>query len=191
MSGVLYPWGGKFVLGAVSSPVAAVTLSEEFDFPAGKLALYGNMKTENLGVEKVVANVVSNPNIRFLVVAGNDVRGHRSGDSLVCLHREGIDSNSRVVGAKSAIPYIENLPREAIERFQRQVEIVDLIGETDFGRIMSSVDDCISRNPGPFGEPMFVEHVPKDRVKTVLNSEFSLHSSLDFNPYGIVSQVES
>ncbi|MBU0762234.1 MAG: tetrahydromethanopterin S-methyltransferase subunit A [Candidatus Altiarchaeota archaeon] len=186
----LYPWGGKFMQVNPNAPTAVVTLSEDFEVESDKIALYGNMKTENLGVEKVVANVVSNPNIRFLIVCGSEVRGHRSGDSILNLHRNGVDSNRKVIGARSAIPYIENLPSEAIERFQKQVEAVDLVGETDLNKIKEKIDECSSRSPGSFGEPMFVEHVSKENMQVVLNSDYSLHSSINFDPYGIISQLE-
>jgi len=184
-----YPWGGRFVEGRKDSCVAAVTLSEEFDLPKDRVALFGNMKTENLGVEKVVANVISNPNIRFLIVCGTEVRGHRSGESLVCLHKSGIDGNNRVVGAKSAIPFIENLPGQAIERFREQVEIINLIGVTDVKTILKAQDECIGKNPGPFGPPLVIEPITHDRVVEVLRSDFALHGKVVIDPYGVVSQA--
>jgi len=189
MSGSLYPWGGHFVPGNPKACVAVVTLSEELALPSDKVALYGGMKTENLGVEKVVANVVSNPNIRFLIVCGTEVRGHRSGDSLINLKRNGIDGNNRVIGAKSAIPFIENLPREAIERFQSQVEVVDLIDIADAYTVVKAIDDCARKNPGSFGQPLFVEQVPHDRVVAVFHSDFSLHSRIDVDLYGVISHA--
>ena len=185
----MYPWGGRFVEGNPSSCVAVVTLSEEFDLPHDKVALYGNMKTENLGVEKVVGNVISNPNIRFLIVCGTEVRGHRSGDSIVCLHRSGVDSNNRVIGARSAIPFIENLPLPAVARFQEQVRIVDLIDVSDGGRILAAIDDCLAKNPGSFGEPMVVEPIAKEKVHEVFHTEFALHSKIDVDLYGVVSEA--
>ena len=183
----LYPWGGRFREGDPKSPVAVVTLSEEYELPNAKVAIYGNMKTENLGVEKVIANIVSNPFIRFLIIAGTEVRGHRAGESLLCLHKDGLDSNNRVVGAKSAIPYIENLPLEAVERFQEQVEVVDLINVTEKQIIIEKIDECLGRNPGSFGDPMIVELIEREKVIEVINSERAIHSRIDVDLYGIVS----
>jgi tetrahydromethanopterin S-methyltransferase subunit A len=45
-------------------------------------AIKGTMKTENMGVEKIIVNVVSNPKIRFLIVCGKDEFGHYPGDCL-------------------------------------------------------------------------------------------------------------
>ncbi len=185
----LYPWGGRFTEGNPESPVAVVTLSEDMQLPVDRVALYGNMKTENLGVEKVVANVISNPNIRYVIVCGTEVRGHRSGESLVKLHENGVDANNRVVGAKSAIPYIENLPPEAIQRFREQVELVDLIGEGDVERVMSAVEEHAAEKPGPYGEPMMVEAVAKENVVEVFHTDYALHRSVDVDLYGVVSPM--
>ena len=182
-----YPWGGRFTEGNSKSPVAVVTLSEEIDFPKDSVAVYGNMKTENLGVEKVIANTCSNPYIRYLIICSADVRGHKSGESLKCIHKNGIDQNNRVIGASSAVPYIENLPQTAIERFQKQVEVIDLIGVNDVDVINSRIADCLGNNPGSFGEPLIVEQIEREKVVEVLNSSFALHSKIDIDPYGIVS----
>jgi len=186
MCDALYPWGGRFKEGDPKKCVAIVTLSEELDFDLSSLALYGNMKTENLGVEKVVANVVSNPNIRHVIVAGNEVRGHRSGESIIKLHKNGIDGNNRVIGANSAVPFIENLPREAIERFQAQVEIVDMMGVDDVAAIEARAEKC--EDPGPFGEPMIVEMIEREGVHIVGESDLALHSGIEIDSYGVITE---
>lgn len=182
----LYPWGGRFRNQDPMMPVAVVTLSEEMDFVGGPIAIYGNMKTENLGVEKVIANIVSNPNIRFLIICGSEVRGHRSGESLIKIHENGIDSNNRVIGASSAVPFIENLPKEAIERFRHQVDMVDMIGVTDRKEIFDAAKKCLSMNPGTYGEPMHVKMVEKQNEISVGGSDLALHASLEVDAYGVV-----
>jgi len=189
MEDVLYPWGGKIEAGSRVSCVAVVTLSDRMELPMERIALNGSMKTENLGVEKVVANVLSNPNIRFLIVCGSEVRGHRSGDALISLHRNGVDENRRVIGAKSAIPYIENLPLEAVERFRKQVEVIDLVGVTDAARILSALDECLRRNPGSFGEPLIVQPRAKEGKKEVVGTDFALHAKIDLDEYGVISRA--
>ena len=125
MENEYYPWGGEFTICSDNSCVAVVLLNIDYT-PSDKVAIYGPLKTENIGVEKIVANVISNPNIRFLVICGEDIRGHRSGGSLIALNKNGIDKQHRIKDAPGAIPYIENLSEEAIDRFQSQIEIVDL-----------------------------------------------------------------
>ncbi|ADP76876.1 tetrahydromethanopterin S-methyltransferase, subunit A [Methanothermus fervidus DSM 2088] len=145
---------GDYIVGDPESPVAAVTLAshiEDIPIDAGA-AIAGPCKTENLGIEKVIANIISNPNIRFLVLCGSEVQGHIVGQSMKALHKNGVDDKRKIIGAKGAIPYIENLPEEALERFQKQVEIVDLIDVEDADQIKEKVKECIEKDPGAFEE---------------------------------------
>jgi len=151
------------------------------------VAIFGPDKTENLGIEKVVANIISNPNIRFLVLCGPEVRGHMSGDTLRALYDNGIDENNRVKGARGAVPYIENISTEAIERFQQQVELVDLIDEEDVGVIEGNIKECHERDPGPFGEPFIVVRIEETKARgkgVQLEDMVAIHRSLAIDPYG-------
>lgn len=128
----LDPWPpvrGDYTLGDPSSNVAVLTLAS--DLKVRGAAISGSCKTENLGVEKVVANVISNSNIRYLLVCGVESKGHLPGNSIIALHRHGIDGRGRIIGSAGAIPFIENLSCEAIDRFRRQIEIVDRRGLVD------------------------------------------------------------
>jgi tetrahydromethanopterin S-methyltransferase subunit A len=107
-------------------------------------AIVGPCKTENLGIEKIVANIVSNPNIRFLLICGAESKGHLPGDTLLALHKNGVDGQGRIIGSRGAIPFIQNLPAEAIARFQEQVELVDRIGLEDEDSIELLVRDYSS-----------------------------------------------
>ena len=61
---------GDYVAGDPESPVAAATLAshiEQIPVDAGA-AIAGPCKTENLGIEKMISNLISNPNLRFLIL---------------------------------------------------------------------------------------------------------------------------
>ena len=150
---------GDYVTGDPESPVAAVTLTsnlEEAAVAAGA-AIAGHCHTENLGLEKVIANTISDPNIRFLIVCGAEVQGHITGASLKALHENGADPDKgEIIGAPGAIPYIDNIPQDGIARFQQQVEIVDLIDVEDEGQIASKVKECVEKDPGAFEEEAMV-----------------------------------
>ena len=72
-------------------------------------------------------------------INGNDIRVHHSGMSLIALNKNGIDNQHKIINAPGAIPYIENLNDEAIERFRDQIEIIDLLGITDKKKRKSSI----------------------------------------------------
>lgn len=150
---------GDYITGDPESPVAVTTLAshnEDVGAEAGA-AISGPCKTENLGIEKVVANIISNPNIRFLILCGAEVQGHITGQSFEALHQNGVDPDKRsIVGATGAIPYVENIPDEGIERFQQQLEIVNMIDNEDAAAIQAKVKECIEKDPGAFEEEAMV-----------------------------------
>jgi tetrahydromethanopterin S-methyltransferase subunit A len=133
--------------------VAVVTLASHL-CPRGA-AIYGPCKTENLGVEKVVANIISNSNIRFLLICGQESKGHLPGDALAALHRNGVDQAGKIIGSKGAIPFIENISAEAISRFQGQVEVVDRAGLEDLAEIDRIVLE-LSLGAEPYPQPPFM-----------------------------------
>jgi len=65
--------------------------------------------------------VVSNPNIRFLIVCGPETPGHLVGDAILDLQTHGIDADKRIVGAKAPTPYLFNIPADYIDRFRAQI----------------------------------------------------------------------
>ena len=153
---------GDYVVGDPESPVAAATLAshiEQIPVDAGA-AIAGPCKTENLGIEKMMANLISNPNIRFLVLCGSEVQGHITGQSIEALHANGVDPEKRkIIEATGAIPFIENIPDEGIERFQQQLEIVSIIDTEDAAAIQSKIKECIEKDPGAFEEEAMVIEV--------------------------------
>ncbi len=153
---------GAYVGGDPESPVAAATLAshiEQIPVDAGA-AIAGPCKTENLGIEKMMANLISNPNIRFLVLCGSEVQGHITGQSIEALHANGVDPEKRkIVDATGAIPFIENIPDEGIERFQQQLEIVSIIDTEDAAAIQSKIKECIEKDPGAFEEEAMIVEV--------------------------------
>jgi len=114
-------------------------------------ALAGTLQTENIGLEKVICNVVANPNIRFLVVCGPETPGHLVGDAILALESNGVDEGKRIVGAKAPTPFLFNVPLESIERFRRQVTVIDLIDEGSPEVLRQAVCACYQEAPTSFG----------------------------------------
>jgi len=152
---------GDFHSGDVNSPVAVITMGSHLDeqgiCDAGA-ALCGSCKTENLGLEKVIANVIANPNIRFALLVGTEVKGHLSAQTLIALHKSGV-KEGRVVGAEGAIPFIENLNDANIKRFQEQVEIVNIMETEDVGAVKAKINELKARDPGAFAADAMVVEV--------------------------------
>jgi tetrahydromethanopterin S-methyltransferase subunit A len=154
------PLPGDYIVVRHGAPVAVCTLDssslakELAAHPPAGLAIAGSLHTENLGIERIVRNVLANGNIRFLVLCGEDTRqaiGHLPGQSLAALCENGTDADGRIRGARGKRPLLKNVSGEEIEAFRRQVEIVALVGEGDPARIAQEVESCAERNPGAFG----------------------------------------
>ena len=152
---------GDFISGDANSAVAVVTMGSHLDekgiCDAGA-AMCGSCKTENLGLEKVIANIVANPNIRFMLCCGTEVKGHLAGQTMIALHKGGV-KEGRVVGAEGAIPFIENLNDDAIKRFQEQIECVNIMEAEDLNTIKAKMDELKARDPGAFGADAMVVEV--------------------------------
>jgi len=157
-----WPWlTGEYEVGDPESPVAVVTCGSHLNnspFLDAGAALAGPCKTENIGIEKMVANIISNPNIRFLIITGMEVKGHITGQAIEAFAKSGIDQEGRIIGATGAIPFIQNLDQTSIERFKEQIETINIIDTEDTGAIISKIKECISKDPGALDvEPMAIE----------------------------------
>jgi len=181
-----YPWGGEFYTGSYKINIAVVILNLDYK-PNINVAIYGKLKTENIGIEKIVANVISNPNIRYLLICGNEIKGHKPGKSLIALHEFGIDKNNKIINAPGAIPYIENLNNEAIKRFQKQIKIINKIELTDQNKINNIIENYKSKKSNSFGEPYIA--IKFDKVKKIdLQDNRALHSKIKINYMGKVKK---
>jgi tetrahydromethanopterin S-methyltransferase subunit A len=163
------PLPGDYHVVRHGAPVAVCTLNTESlakklaaDAPSG-LAIAGTLHTENLGIERVVRNVLANPHVRFLVLCGEDTQqaiGHLPGQSLAALCANGLDDAGRIRAARGKRPLLKNVTAEQVEAFRRQVELVSLVGELDRDRIVSAVTECAARDPGAFEGAPADETIP-------------------------------
>lgn len=163
---------GDFFAGDPNSAVAVVTLGSHFGklFTDQGAAIEGTAKTENIGLEKVMVNIISNSNIRFLILCGSEIMGHVTGQSLEALYKNGV-KEGRIIDAKGAIPFIENLNEEQIERFQKQVEFISMIGNEDVNAISAKVKELIARDPGAYPEPpVVVEIIEKEAEEAIVEA---------------------
>jgi tetrahydromethanopterin S-methyltransferase subunit A len=117
-------------------------------------ALSGTLQTENIGLEKVICNIVSNPNVRHLVVCGPESPGHLVGETILTLVRNGIDGRRRIIGASAPTPCLYNIPAEYIERFRKQVTVIDLINEGSPEVLKEAVRCCYQEKPTAFRSHM-------------------------------------
>lgn len=115
------------------APIALLLVGEMLSpadpFFAGlpAIAVIGTLFTENIGLEYVVKNLISNPFIRRLVVIGKEVAGHRPADAILKLREKGLDANQRIIAARGARPVLRNLLPVEVDHFRRQITVHSLL----------------------------------------------------------------
>jgi tetrahydromethanopterin S-methyltransferase subunit A len=157
------PEEGRYVRGNDFSPVAiAIILNCDADKIPSYLeklvragiesgaVLSGTVQTENIGFEKIVCNIVANPNIRHLIVGGPESEGHLTGEALKALIINGVDEKKRIIGTNAPHPFLFNLPMELIERFRKQISLIDLQFEGDPDIVRKAVWSCYQESPIEF-----------------------------------------
>jgi tetrahydromethanopterin S-methyltransferase subunit A len=143
---------GRYNVGNKESPVAVCTMATvELDLPMDKIAIKGKCVTENIGIEKIVQNIVTNPNIRYLIFCGKDSRGYFIRQAIEQLIKEGVEGpNKKIRGALGAMPEVKNLTMDEVETFRKQITPVSLPDVTDPQEIMKVVEEYYSKSPGPY-----------------------------------------
>ncbi|MFH1217164.1 MAG: DUF4346 domain-containing protein [Pseudomonadota bacterium] len=106
-------------------------------FPS--LAVTGTLTTENIGVEYVVKNLISNPFIRHLAIIGRDVAGHRPADAIIKLSANGLDAAQRIIAANGARPVLRNLLKSEVDQFRKQITVHNLMDHTDTNLLQKKI----------------------------------------------------
>ncbi len=115
-------------------------------------ALAGTLQTENVGIEKIICNIVSNPNIRYLVVCGPESPGHLVGDAMLQLSENGLNERRRIIGTDAPTPYLFNIPPDFVERFRKQITMLDFVNEGSPEVLRQAVWSCYQEKPTTFGK---------------------------------------
>jgi tetrahydromethanopterin S-methyltransferase subunit A len=190
-----YDWPieeGKYLLSNPLSPVGAVVvLTAPYDkIPkeAEELVrtgiekgagISGTLQTANIGIEKIIVNFISNPNIRYLILAGRE-SGHFPSDALKALFKNGTDEKGYIVNTKAPTAILKNIPKEAIERFREQIQLIALSGIADVKTLEDAVWSCYQEkethfkvkekeyklyDPGPFSKEPIIFRLT-DKLKS-------------------------
>ena len=165
------PLAADVVFGNEASPIAVCTLTSRRLLPAlagrDEIAIAGRCHTENIGVERMVQNLVANPRLRYLILCGQET-SHRVGQTVLSLHRNGLDTGRRVVGSTAPEPILPNLGPEELRAFQTRVRVVDMIGEVDPDQILER-----ARQLGA-AEPIATDSSPEDAAPAVRGPEHTV-----------------
>ncbi len=152
-----YDWPiekGRYLTGNPFSPIGvAVILSSPYEkipketeelIRAGiekGAGISGTLQTANIGVEKIIVNLISNPNIRYLILTGRE-SGHFPADALKALFKNGTDENGYIIRTKAPTAILKNIPKETIERLREQIQLIDLSDIIDIKILEEAVWSC-------------------------------------------------
>ncbi len=126
--------------------------------PPSSYSLLGNLYSRD-GINYLLRNVLARPTLRAIVLCGPDLT--RSGAALVNLARYGIDDDHRIQNGPASGPggsetaQIEKeLPRDAVDAFRAHVQVIDLRGVNDPGKIAETLRELSGTlERGAFAEP--------------------------------------
>lgn len=113
-------------------------------------ALAGTLQTENIGIEKIICNVTANPNIRYILLCGPESPGHLTGESFISLINNGVDEKKKIIGTEAPTPFLFNIPLEYIERFRKQIKLVDCLNSGIPDLVREVVHCCYQEKPAKF-----------------------------------------
>ena len=155
-------------VGDIESSVGIATLWTKRELIAdnldkSKYNLVGQLYSKK-GINYIIRNILAHPHIRHLIVCGSDLSG--SGQALINLVEKGIDEENKIIGVSDA--FIEKeIDREYIEKFRKNVEIIDMREEQDPKKVESAIQKF--QKEGAFGESaVFPDPLPPstDRYPT-------------------------
>ena len=143
---IVLPIKEEFYLGNPYSDTAVCTLGsisllkemKDSGILSDDVAIIGRLFSENKGIDAMVRFVNQNQNVRRIILCGKEVWGHKAGHSLIHLHEKGVDQNNRIVDSSSPDPHL-TITESEIEYFQKNIQLVNLIGETRLDRILTRI----------------------------------------------------
>lgn len=142
---VLIPIKLGYVIGDGKS-IAVCTLSSlgllrtivNFNDIMGRILIVGRLLSENKGIDMLIQFTLRQPGLRHLIICGKEVKGHRSGQAVLSLHRNGVDDDGRIIGAIGPYPFLTS-SLEAIKSFRKQITIHDLISCEDIETVRATI----------------------------------------------------
>jgi tetrahydromethanopterin S-methyltransferase subunit A len=128
-----YLGAGKAVAICTLSSIDLLQIIAKSDL-INRVLIAGRLLSENKGIDAIIAFTLKHPYLKRIVLCGNEVRGHKAGQALLALASNGMDSSGRIIGAAGPNPVV-TIPLLDVELFRHQVEIIDIIGTVDIGKI--------------------------------------------------------
>ncbi|MFH1325325.1 MAG: thymidylate synthase [archaeon] len=143
-------------------------------------AVLGNYYDRRNGLEPLVRNCLANPNIRYIILLGNDKAQSR--EVLVNFFEKGFDEKGFVVGTDARIP--RGIPAEDLNKLRENVKLIDVTDKIsnkddseEYSRVIKEVVQTLEKK-SPYAEPKLYEKpkletdsFPSEKVGFVVRGE--------------------
>jgi tetrahydromethanopterin S-methyltransferase subunit A len=105
-----------------------------------KISIVGRLLSENKGIDEIIKFSTNEKSLKSLLLCGEEVKGHLSGQTLIALKKNGIDQNKKVINAAAPSPFLACTNHE-IEYFRNHINIINKIGLKNIDKIKDIVFD--------------------------------------------------
>lgn len=106
------------------------------------ILIVGRLYSENKGIEDLILYCTSHNSLKYLVVCGQDTKGHYSGDALVKIKLYGVNPRGHILNTLAPRPYLTLKP-ETVEKFRKNIQIIDMRGVCKLEEIKRRVNNLI------------------------------------------------
>ena len=146
--------------GNLESNVGLCTLWSEKEIILKKVSsanylVAGQCYGKEVGLSLIIRNTLANKKLKYLVINGSDLDD--TGNALMTLKERGVNSDKKIPGFEDY--YIEKeIPLEAVERFVKNVEIIDKRNVRDYGALNNFLSNLPKTKP--WGDPEIYPRPP-------------------------------
>ncbi|WP_169818816.1 DUF4346 domain-containing protein [Niabella ginsenosidivorans] len=157
------PYPGNYQIIHPQGQIALCTLTSDELIPVATLpenvAITGTLMTPNLGIERMILNILSNPNIRHLILCGKESPVFKAGQAIECLFSYRVDHEKRIINAEGHFPVLMNLSEENISRFLKQTRLISIKNEKRTEVIQQKINELALKT-----EPYHKRLLPENKV---------------------------
>lgn len=144
---VLFPIRHEYYIGKGKS-VAICTLSSidlletiaNVDYIMSRILIVDRLLSENKGLDTIINFTLNHPAMSQIIVCSKEVKGHRTGQALLSLHRNGASPDGRIIEAVGPYPFL-TCGRSDVESFRSQTSIYDLTDCEDLETIKTVISN--------------------------------------------------
>ncbi len=136
--------GTEISICTLSSNDLLAKISTTFEL-MNNILVAGRLLSENKGIDNLIRYCIRHAPLKYLLLCGNDSKGHLPGDALVNLFHHGVNRNGRIIHAVGKRPFL-TCSKDDIKKFRNQVTLIDVRNCCDINKISQTVSFIRSRD---------------------------------------------